>query len=78
MSWEYERYEAHCEKCGHVGVCIKGSDDWCRSSTSWEGFKCEDPDATAVGRQRIGARDRVPVCICGSTQITVSSLPNRS
>ncbi|HTV40685.1 MAG TPA: hypothetical protein VMF08_08920 [Candidatus Sulfotelmatobacter sp.] len=71
MSWEHTTYEAHCEDCGAKGFCISSSDNWGRSETSWEGFKSEKPDATSVIRQRVSARDMVPVCKCGSRRIKV-------
>lgn len=71
MSWEYLRYEARCKVCGHVGVCVKGSDDWNRSSTTWEGFVGQAPDSTAVARKRVDSRDLTPLCRCGSTQVAV-------
>jgi len=71
MSWEYSRYEARCDKCGRKGVCILGSDDWGRTSTSWEGFKSEPPHPYEVGRKRTDARNSEAVCACGSTSVTV-------
>ena len=53
MGWEYFRYEAKREDCGHEGVCIQEDDDWGRSSTSWEGFDNVAPDANAVYRNRV-------------------------
>src|SRR2546423_7170410 len=47
MSWEYSRYHARCDKCGKEGVCISGSDDWGRISTSWDGFKSKQPHPLA-------------------------------
>lgn len=78
MSWEYERFEARCDDCGHVGVCVRGSDDWGRFSTSWEGFKNKSPDPTAVARKHVDARDSVPICKCGSTKISVGRLLGKS
>lgn len=71
MSWEYSTYEAHCEDCGRRGFCIEGSDDWNRSSTTWEGFDMREPHPTAVARKKADARDMVPVCKCGSSNIVV-------
>ena len=71
MSWEHTRYAARCEACGHVGVCIRSSDDWGRSATSWEGFASKEPDNTAVGRKRVGSRDMSPACACGDTRIVL-------
>ncbi|MFZ2163410.1 MAG: hypothetical protein WAW02_14455 [Sideroxyarcus sp.] len=71
MSWEYSKYEARCENCGKEGVCIRGSDDWNRSSTSWQGFDSKPPDPTDVGRKRADARDQVAVCNCGNSKIVV-------
>ena len=71
MSWEYQRFEAKCEVCGHTGVCIQGDDDWGRTKTNWEGFDEEPPDPTAVGRKRASAGDNTPVCKCGSRKITI-------
>lgn len=73
MSWEYSKYEAVCESCGHEGVCIRGSDDWGRSSTSWEGFQNHPPNSTAVGRKRADSRDMEPVCSCGGTSIRIGA-----
>jgi hypothetical protein len=74
MSWEYFKYEATCESCGHRGFCIEGSDDWGRSSTSWEGFENRPPHATAVAKKRADSRDMVPVCHCTSTKILIGKL----
>jgi hypothetical protein len=71
MSWEYSRYYARCDKCGNEGVCIRGSDDWGRTSTSWVGFGSKEPHPYELGRKRASSRDLVPACICGSTSITV-------
>lgn len=71
MSWEYSRFEARCDMCGSTGVCVQGSDDWGRSSTSWEGFGSEPPDSNAVARRRVDARDTSPVCKCGNKKIVV-------
>lgn len=71
MSWEYLKYEAHCANCGRKGFCIQGSDDWGRTSTSWEGFDSKPPHATAVARKRASDRDRTPVCNCGSSDIKI-------
>ena len=71
MSWEYSKYEARCENCGKVGVCIRGSDDWNRSSTSWEGIDSEPPCPTAVGRKDAASRDNVAVCSCGNSKIII-------
>jgi len=69
MSWEYSKYEARCETCGREGFCIKGSDEWSRSSTSWIGFESKSPDPTAVGKKRADSRDEVPFCSCGNARI---------
>ena len=71
MSWEYSKYEAICEACGHSGFCIRGSDDWGRSSTTWEGFDSRSPNSTAVARKRVDSRDIEAVCTCGGTRIRV-------
>lgn len=71
MGWEYSKYEAVCTECGKEGYCIRGSDDWMRSSTTWEGFDSEAPNATNVARKRADARDQVAVCSCGSHKISV-------
>lgn len=71
MGWDYARYIATCKQCGHQGVCIRGDDDWMRTSTSWEGFSQIEPDPTAVGRKRASPQDMRPVCKCGSYNITV-------
>ena len=73
MSWEYERYEAVCAVCGHAGVCVRGSDDWGRSSTTWVGFDSREPDPTEVGRKRTDRRDLVAICKCRSSRITVGA-----
>jgi hypothetical protein len=70
VSWEYSRYHARCDKCGKDGVCVSGSDDWGRTSTSWEGFNSKQPHPYDVARKRASSRDLVPVCACGSTSIT--------
>lgn len=74
MGWEYTRYIAKCNECGHEGVCTQGSDDWCRSSTSWEGFDNETPDVNAVARKRSDLRESRPLCICGSRDIEVGKV----
>jgi hypothetical protein len=71
MSWEYSKYEAKCENCGKEGFCIRGSDDWNRTSTSWEGFESIPPNSTAVGRMRADSRDQVAVCNCGNSRVVV-------
>lgn len=71
MSWEYSKFKARCESCGHEGFCIRGSDDWGRSSTAWDGFEARQPDATNVGRKRADARDMSPVCSCGNSKIQI-------
>lgn len=71
MSWEHSKYKAKCVQCGHEGFCIRSSDDWNRSGTSWEGFENVEPDATAVSRKRVDRRDSQPVCKCGSNKIEV-------
>lgn len=71
MSWEYSKYEAHCESCGRQGVCIKGSDDWNRFSTEWEGFENVEASATAVARQKADRRQSLAVCSCGNSKIVV-------
>jgi len=78
MSWEYEKHEARCEACGHVGARISGSDDWGRSSTHWEGFDSAPPDATSVARRHADSRDSRPVCKCGSTSLVVGKLIGRA
>ena len=57
MSWEYSKYEAKCENCGREGFCIRGEDDWNRSSTQWIGFINLAPHVTEVVRMRVGALD---------------------
>ena len=71
MSWEYSTYKARCNNCGKEGRCIRGSDDWNRTTTSWDGFESQPPDATAVARKRFGSRDYSPICNCGSSAILV-------
>lgn len=78
MSWEYEKYEASCRDCGQVGVCIKGSDDWGRSSTHWEGFDIAPPDSTSVARRHTDSRDFRATCKCGSTNIAINNLVGRA
>jgi len=77
MGWEYSRYIATCSACGHEGVCIKGDDDWNRSSTSWEGFENLPADRNSVARMRSDSRDSRPVCKCGSRDIIVGVLIKR-
>jgi len=71
MGWEYQRFEARCENCGHTGVCIQGDDDWGRTKTNWEGFDEKPPHSTAVIRKRACPGDNVPVCKCGCSKVTV-------
>ena len=71
MSWDYTRYKARCDNCGAEGVCIEGSDDWNRTSRSWEGFNTMPADPTAVARKRVDPRQTSAQCTCGSTRITV-------
>ena len=73
MSWEHSKYEAICETCGHRGFCVKGSDDWGRSSTTWEDFENRPPHPNAVARKRADSRDMEPVCICGGTKIRIGN-----
>lgn len=73
MSWEYEKYEARCESCGKTGFCIRGSDDWNRSSTRWEGFEEVAPSSTAVGMKHADARNLVGQCDCGKSKIVLGS-----
>jgi hypothetical protein len=69
MSWDHDKYQAECRKCGHTGFVILSSDDWGRSSTSWEGFQNKAPHLTEVARMRAGPRDFSPVCECGSRDV---------
>ena len=71
MSWEYSKYEARCKNCGKEGFCIRGSDDWNRTSISWIGFDSEPPSPTDVARKRADSRDQVPVCSCGASKVIV-------
>jgi hypothetical protein len=71
MSWERSKYEAHCESCGQQGFCIRASDDWGRSSTTWIGFSNEEPDSNDVGRKRSSSRDMVARCACGKSKVVV-------
>jgi hypothetical protein len=73
MSWEYSKFEAKCENCGKTGFCIRGSDDWNRSSTSWEGFASKSPDSTAIGQKKTDSRDQVAVCDCGTSKVIVGN-----
>ena len=72
MSWQYTRYEARCDVCGNTGVCTQGSDDWGRSSTTWEGFSSKQPDPTAVARKRKSAD---PTSVCPSCHFLHATLP---
>lgn len=74
MSWEYSKYAARCENCGREGFCIKGSDDWNRTSTSWEGFESTAPNSTAVARKRSNPRDKVATCECGDSRIVIGEI----
>lgn len=74
MGWERTKYEAICASCGKRGFCIRASDDWSRSSTTWIGFKNHAPSPTAVGRKRSDARDSDPRCGCGSTEINIGEM----
>lgn len=71
MSWEYSKFEAQCDNCRKQGFCIKGSDDWNRTSTTWEGFDNVSADATEVARKKADRRDARPICSCGSSRISV-------
>lgn len=71
MSWEYSKYKARCSNCGKEGFCLRGSDDWGRSSTSWEGFDNTEPDINDVGRKRADTRDMRPTCTCGNQRIEI-------
>ena len=71
MSWDYTKHKARCSKCGQEGFCVEGSDDWGRSSTEWIGFDSKDPDSTSIARKRLDARDRLPICKCGSQEVVV-------
>jgi hypothetical protein len=75
MSWEYETYIAICADCGTKGKCTRGSDDWGRSSTRWEGFQSREQSANAVARKRADARDQIAVCECGGTNILIEGQP---
>ena len=74
MSWEYSKYEAQCENCGKKGFCIRGSDDWNRTSVSWEGFENQEPHPSAVARKKANRRDAIGVCDCGSSKIVVGAV----
>lgn len=70
MSWEHNRYRAVCRSCGHEGVCIQSSDDWCRHATRYEGFEEVRPSETEVGRKRTDSRDMKARCpVCGGGEI---------
>lgn len=71
MGWEYFKYKAKCENCGREGFCIRGDDDWNRSSTHWIGFENVSPHVNAVARKRADARDSRPVCECGNGSVAV-------
>lgn len=72
MSWDHYRYEAICKQCNHIGVCIKSSNDWNESKTTWEGFNTKSADPYLVGRMHID--EMTPVCHCGSTDIEVGKI----
>jgi hypothetical protein len=74
MSWEYRRYEAKCDACGHTGFCIEDNDDRGRSSTTWEGFENRPPNPYAVAQKRTDPSDYAPICKCGSTTVIVGKL----
>jgi len=74
MGWDRIKYEAVCASCGKQGFCIKAEDDWFRSSTTWVGFENHKPSPTAVGRKKADARDSIPRCDCGKTQIKVGKM----
>jgi len=71
MSWDYTRYRARCTSCGKIGACVRGSDDWGRSSTKWEGFENRPANSTAVARKRADARDMTARCECGGTNVLI-------
>ncbi len=73
MSWEYVRYEAKCTVCGKTGSCTQGSDDWGRSSTTWDGFSAHAPSSAAIARGRASARDMLPQCECGTHLISIGA-----
>ena len=74
MSWDYTKSKARCVECGRVGFRISGSNEWGRSSTTWEGFKNQEPSPTAVARKRADAGDMEAVCPCGSTEIEIGEV----
>jgi hypothetical protein len=74
MSWEYSKYKAICEDCGKQGYCIRGSDDWFRSSTTWEGFEERSVGAQEIARKRADSRDKRAICSCGSSKISLGEL----
>ena len=74
MSWDYTRFKATCKTCGRTGVCVRGSDDWMRSSITWEGFDSKAPSAYEVTRKRVDARDSTGVCECGSSEIELGEI----
>lgn len=71
VSWEYSKYEAQCQSCGRIGLCIQGSDDWGRSSTTGSGFENREPDPMDVDRKRADKRDLSAVCSCGSSAVVI-------
>jgi hypothetical protein len=71
MSWDYSKYEAICRDCGRKGVCIRGSDDWGRTARRWEGFENHEPPRMLVIRKIVSSRHMMPVCACGSSNISV-------
>ena len=73
MSWDYEKLEACCKDCGKIGFCVRGDDDWGRSSTHWIGFDNVAPSPTDVDRKRADSRDSRAKCSCGSSNIPVGT-----
>jgi hypothetical protein len=71
MSWEHKKYQAFCENCGRTGFCIKASDDWGRSATSWIGFDNKPPNPHEVARKKISGDDYEAVCNCDKSKVVL-------
>lgn len=71
MGRDRTRYEAVCQDCGTNGVKVVIEDDWCRTTTHWEGFSETPPNANAVAGMKVSPRDKRAICGCGSNNIKV-------
>lgn len=74
MSCQHVTRKAVCKDCGHQGECVESADDWNRSRTRWVGFQEVPPSDMAIYRKRYDADDRLPVCACGSRDISVGEI----